>query len=180
MSTLLRVDSSPMGENSISRKLTSQFANAWAKAHPHRKIITGDRSTSEVLIGELEQADEYVFGIPMHNFNVPSAPKLWIDPVVRSGRTFSHGTDGPKGPLTGKKATLLVASGGGYEAGGAMAALNFANPYLETILRLIGVTDITTISAEARPSSEAVKSTRRLPRAVATEASERRSSMSMQ
>jgi FMN-dependent NADH-azoreductase len=84
----------------------------------------------------------------MHNFNVPSALKLWIDPVVRSGRTFSHGTDGPKGLLTGKKATLLVASGGVYEAGSAMAALNFANPYLETILRLIGVTDITTISAE--------------------------------
>jgi FMN-dependent NADH-azoreductase len=68
--------------------------------------------TSELLISELEQADEYVFGVPMHNFNVPSTLKLWIDQVVRAGRTFSYGPDGPKGLLNGKKATLLVASGG--------------------------------------------------------------------
>jgi FMN-dependent NADH-azoreductase len=84
----------------------------------------------------------------MHNFNVPSTLKLWIDQVVRAGRTFRYGPHGPKGLLTGKKATLLVASGGVYEADSAMAALNFANPYLETILRFIGVTDITTVSAE--------------------------------
>jgi len=179
MSTLLRVDSSPMGEHSISRKLTSQFTNTWAKAHPHGKIITRDLSktslspvdqtwidacgtpqairtaeqnkvlsTSELLIGELDQADQYVFGVPMHNFNVPATLKLWIDQVVRAGRTFSYGPDGPKGLLNGKKATLLVASGGVYETGSTMAALNFANPYLETVLRFIGVTDITTISAE--------------------------------
>ena len=84
----------------------------------------------------------------MHNFNVPSTLKLWIDQVVRAGRTFSYGPDGPRGLLNGKKATLLVASGGVYEAGSTMGALNFANPYLETVLRFIGVTDITTISAE--------------------------------
>jgi len=38
MSTLLRIDSSPMGEHSISRKLTSQFTNTWAKAHPHATL----------------------------------------------------------------------------------------------------------------------------------------------
>ena len=27
---------------------------------------------SETLIAELEHADEYVFGVPMHNFSVPS------------------------------------------------------------------------------------------------------------
>src|SRR5262249_45317403 len=92
-------------------------------------------STSELLIGELEQADQYVFGVPMHNFNVPATLKLWIDQVVRAGRTFSYGPDGPKDRLHGKEATLLVASGGVYEAGSTMAALNFANPYLETVLR---------------------------------------------
>lgn len=105
-------------------------------------------STSELLIHELEQADEYVFGVPMHNFNVPSTLKLWIDQVVRAGKTFSYGPNGPQGLLKGKKATLLFASGGVYGADSAMAALNFASPYLETVLRFIGVTDITTIFAE--------------------------------
>jgi FMN-dependent NADH-azoreductase len=178
MKTLLKIDSSPMGGHSISRKLTSEFADTWAKAHPSGKVLVRDLnktslplvdqvwavaahtpqhnrtaeqnevlSTSELLIHELEQADEYVFGVPMHNFNVPSTLKLWIDQVVRAGRTFSYGANGPQGLLKGKKATLLFASGGVY-TDSAIAALNFASPYLETVLRFIGVTDITTISAE--------------------------------
>src|SRR5579863_44481 len=30
---------------------------------------------SDTLLAELEQADEYVFGVPMHNFGVPSVLK---------------------------------------------------------------------------------------------------------
>ena len=33
-------------------------------------------SLSDSLLAELEQADEYVFGVPMHNFGVPSVLKL--------------------------------------------------------------------------------------------------------
>src|ERR1700733_3086845 len=44
---------------------------------------------SDTLLDELEQADEYVFGVPMHNFGVPSVLKLWIDQIARVGRAFS-------------------------------------------------------------------------------------------
>src|SRR5471030_3117038 len=47
-------------------------------------------SLSDTLLAELEQADEYVFGVPMHNFGVPSVLKLWIDQIARVGRTFSY------------------------------------------------------------------------------------------
>ena len=79
---------------------------------------------SEECINELEQADEYVFGVAMHNFSIPSVFKLWIDQVVRAGRTFSYGgAKGPEGLLTGKKATILVATGGVYQAGSPIASL---------------------------------------------------------
>ena len=61
-------------------------------------------SLSDSLIAELEQADEYVFGVPMHNFGVPSVLKLWIDQVARVGRTFSYANGAPKGLMVGKKA----------------------------------------------------------------------------
>ena len=41
---------------------------------------------SDELIGELQAADLYVFGIPMYNFSVPSVFKAYIDQVVRAGR----------------------------------------------------------------------------------------------
>jgi len=51
---------------------------------------------SDALLDELEQADEYVIGVPMHNFGVPSVLKLWVDPVARVGRTFSYADGRPK------------------------------------------------------------------------------------
>src|ERR1700732_677497 len=156
MTTLLKLDSSPMGQGSISRKLTAKFAETWLKSHPGGRVIERDLTildlpvvdaswvgaahtpessrtaaqsktlaASDSLINDLEQADAYVFGVPMHNFSIPSTLKLWIDQVVRVGKTFSYGATGPKGLLTGKKATLLLASGGEYGKGSAMASFHF-------------------------------------------------------
>jgi FMN-dependent NADH-azoreductase len=178
MATLLKIDSSPMGEHSISRKLTTEFAATWRKAHPGGTVISRDLSKTELpvvnrvwvgaahtpadshspeqrealavsdkLIAELQQADEYVFGVPMHNFSIPSTLKLWIDQVARAGKTFSYGADGPKGLLTGKKATLLIASGGVYERT-AMESLNFVTPYLRAVFGFLGITDVKIIAAE--------------------------------
>jgi FMN-dependent NADH-azoreductase len=111
---------------------------------PEQKAIL---APSEELIAELVNAEEYVFGVAMHNFSIPSALKLWIDQVVRRGRTFSYGANGPEGLLKGKKATILVASGGVYEPGTAMDSFNFVDPYLRKILGFIGVTDVTVVAA---------------------------------
>jgi len=102
---------------------------------------------SDSLIAELEKADEFVFGVPMHNFGVPSSLKLWIDQIVRVGKTFSYGEGGPKGLLSGKKATFLIATGGVYDAGTAMASLNFVEPYLRSVFGFTGVTDTTFLTA---------------------------------
>ena len=178
MSTLLKLDSSPMGQGSISRKLTAKFADSWLKNHPGGKVIERDLTTlnlpvldatwvgaaytpeasrtaaqrqalaaSDSLIDDLEQADEYVFGVPMHNFSIPSTLKLWIDQIARVGKTFSYGATGPKGLLTGKKATLLLASGGEYGKGSAMASFDFVTPYLRAVLGFLGITDVQFITA---------------------------------
>jgi FMN-dependent NADH-azoreductase len=102
---------------------------------------------SDTLIAELEQADEVVIGVAMHNFSIPASLKLWIDQIVRSGRTFSYSSSGPQGLLRGKKATLLSASGGVYEAGTPAGAMNFVDPYLKTVLGFIGITDVTSVAA---------------------------------
>ena len=179
MANLLRLDSSPMGDRSVSRKLTGEFAEAWLESHPDGSVTERDLATlglgvvnglwvgaaytpeaartaeqasalevSDELISELQHSDEYVFGVAMHNFSIPSTLKLWIDQVVRVGKTFAYGAEGPKGLLTGKKATVLLASGGMYSPGTSMSALDFVTPYLRTVLGFIGVTDVTVIVAE--------------------------------
>ncbi|WP_433983758.1 NAD(P)H-dependent oxidoreductase [Tunturiibacter empetritectus] len=41
----------------------------------------------------------------------------------------------------GKKATFLVATGGVYDAGTAMASFNHVEPYLRSVFFFLGVTD---------------------------------------
>ena len=100
-------------------------------------------SLSDSLVTELEQADEYVFGVPMHNFGVPSALKLWIDQIARVGKTFTYADGTPKGLITGKKATFIIATGGIYDAQTQMASFNFVEPYLRSVFGFLGVTDAT-------------------------------------
>ncbi len=100
-------------------------------------------SLSDSLLAELDQADEYVFGVPMHNFGVPSALKLWIDQIARVGKTFSYADGTPKGLIIGKKATFIIATGGIYDAQTQMASFNFVEPYLRSVFGFLGVTDVT-------------------------------------
>jgi FMN-dependent NADH-azoreductase len=102
---------------------------------------------SDALIAELEQADEYVFGVPMHNFGVPSVLKLWIDQIARVGRTFSYAEGRPKGLLAGKKATFIIATGGIYDPQTQMASFNFVEPYLRSVFAFLGVTDAAFLTA---------------------------------
>lgn len=97
---------------------------------------------SDELIAELEKADEYVLGVAMHNFSVPSVLKLWIDQIARRGRTFDYDETGVRGLLKSKKATIVIASGGVYELGTPAGAMNFVEPYLKALLSFLGVTDV--------------------------------------
>ena len=104
-------------------------------------------SLSDTLIGELHSADDYVIGVPMHNFGVPSALKLWIDQIARAGKTFSYADGTPKGLLTGKRATLIIATGGNYDVQTQMASFNFVEPYLRSLFGFLGLKDITFVTA---------------------------------
>ena len=102
---------------------------------------------SDTLIAELQAADEYVFGVPMHNFTVPSVLRLWIDQVARAGKTFRYVNGAPQGLLIGKRAHFIIASGGKYTAGTPMASYDFVEPYLRTVFGFMGVTDLTFVAA---------------------------------
>ncbi len=102
---------------------------------------------SDTLLAELYRADQWVIGVPMHNFGVPSVLKLWIDQISRVGKTFSYEGGTPKGLLVGKKATFIIATGGVYDAQTQMASFNFVEPYLRSVFGFLGVTDATFLTA---------------------------------
>jgi FMN-dependent NADH-azoreductase len=102
---------------------------------------------SDKLVDELIAADTLVIGVPMYNFAPPSAFKAWVDHISRVGRTFSYGANGPTGLLTGKRAIVILSSGGVYSEGPAQP-LDFNGTYIRSVLGFLGITDVELITAE--------------------------------
>jgi FMN-dependent NADH-azoreductase len=99
---------------------------------------------SDQLVQELKSADVLIIGAPIYNFGIPAALKTWVDLIARAGLTFQYSAVGPEGLLQGKRAYLVVTSGG--VAVGSPADL--ATPYLRQILAFVGITDVQLISAD--------------------------------
>lgn len=99
---------------------------------------------SDALIEELKAAEVIVIGAPIYNFGPPAALKAWIDQVARARVTFRYTENGPVGLLSGKRAYLVIASGGVASGG----AVDFATPYLTHVLGFLGVHDVTVIAAD--------------------------------
>ena len=87
----------------------------------------------------------------MWNFGIPSALKAWIDLVVRPGRTFRYADGGVLGLAKGKRAILVLASGGVFTEG-PWRPWDFVEPYLRQILGFIGIVDVQTVRAEGMTS----------------------------
>ncbi|MBF9043475.1 FMN-dependent NADH-azoreductase [Rhodobacterales bacterium HKCCE4037] len=168
--TLLRIDASARREGSVSRDLTDKVIARLAPKH----IITRDLgpglplidegwiganftkaeqrspeqaetlALSDTLIAELQAADTLVIGLPIYNFGVPATLKAWVDQVARAGVTFRYTEAGPEGLLKGKRAIVVVASGG-TEVG---SAIDFATGYIRHVLGFIGITDVDFVTAD--------------------------------
>ena len=174
MAKLLVVETSPRGDQSISRNMTRRFVAEWRTAHPDGEVVVRDLTEtnlqfvtapwlqayftpdaqhspemkaelrlSDELVSELLACDHLVIATPVYNYNVPAALKAWIDSIVRKGLTL--GFDG-KGLVTGKTATVLMASGGVYTEGSPIRDRDIATQYLRMVLGVIGITDVTVVA----------------------------------
>lgn len=98
---------------------------------------------SDSLVTDLQQASHIVIAAPIYNFSVPAVLKAWIDMVARPRVTFRYTENGPEGLLKGKKAYLVVASGGVP----LESDYDFATPYLRQVMGFLGIDDVTLINA---------------------------------
>lgn len=185
---ILEISASAKQDGSISRQLSADLLAALEQRHgdvvvTRRDLAAGlpfvdeawviasftpdeDRSAeqrntlvqSDGIVAEVQDADVLVIGAPMYNFSVPAVLKAWIDMIARARLTFRYTENGVEGLLDGKKAYVVVPSGG-VPIGSAM---DFATPYLRHVLSFIGITDVEFIAAQGadRDNGEAMDSAR--------------------
>lgn len=113
------------------------------------------KALSDRLISELEATDLLVIAAPMYNLGVPAQLKTYIDYLNLAGRTFRYTENGPEGLIVGKKAVVILTSGGEYRA----VNLDLHRQYLQAVLNFIGIKDVEFVYAEgtAYRAEDAVK-----------------------
>lgn len=168
--SLLHIDASALGENSVSRKISARIVERFAPTEVIRRdlatplpILTQDwiganftpadkrtdgqkslLALSDELLAEVERADVIVIGTAMYNFNVPANLKAWIDQIARAGRSFRYTENGPEGLLTGKRVIVAIATGGTPVG----SDYDFASNYLRFMLGFLGITDVSFVTAD--------------------------------
>lgn len=118
----------------------ANFTDPETRSDEHREIL----ALSDELVAELKAADTLVIAMPIYNFAIPASLKTWVDLIARARVTFRYTEAGPQGLLTGKKAYVVVASGG-TELG---SEIDFASGYLRHVLGFVGIDDVTFIAAD--------------------------------
>jgi FMN-dependent NADH-azoreductase len=113
-------------------------------------------AVSNQLIDELLSADQIVIATPLYNLSIPAVLKAWIDQIVRAGRTFAVQDGGYRGLAGGRRATVIVTSGGDFRPGTPAAGFNFLEPYLRAVLGFIGITEVEFVYAHSLAASEQV------------------------
>ncbi len=152
MTTILQIDSSILGANSVSRLLTAEIVAHQLELHPGATVVHRDLGADPALhlsglhlaafqgaspesaelgadiarggqyIEDLFAADIMVIGAPMYNFTIPSQLKVWIDRVLVAGRTFRYTANGPEGLVPNSKKVIIASARGGIYTGDSPAA----------------------------------------------------------
>ncbi|RST31631.1 FMN-dependent NADH-azoreductase [Sphingomonas ginkgonis] len=147
--TILRVDSSITGENSVSRILTQRITDQLASGGepvvvrdlaadplPH---LTLDQLGAGPVLDEFLAADTVVIGAPMYNFTLPTQLKAWLDRILVAGQTFRYTATGPEGLAGGRRVIVALSRGGFYEEGTPAGALEHLKTYLTGVFGFIGI-----------------------------------------
>lgn len=168
--TLLHIDSSILGDNSVSRQVSAAVATAITNDAPATQVVYRDLAAdplphlsgahlggvapqAELDAGALalEQflaAETVVIGAPMYNFAISSQLKAWLDRILVAGKTFRYGPNGVEGLAGGKRIIIALSKGGYYGDGQPNAGMDFQEPYLKAIFGFIGIHDVEFVRAE--------------------------------
>jgi FMN-dependent NADH-azoreductase len=138
--TILHIDSSILGANSISRTLTAQIVERQKALRPELEVVyldlaarpplhlspahigamfgqapsdpdvIADIAAAAPFVDQVLAADVIVIGAPMYNFTIPTQLKAWIDRILERGKTFKYSAEGVPVGLVPPGKKVIIAS----------------------------------------------------------------------
>ncbi|NOU87251.1 FMN-dependent NADH-azoreductase [Paenibacillus sp. LMG 31460] len=122
------------------------------------KLAKGEQLTSEEqevtsrmsdILKQFKSAHKYVIVMPLHNFNIPSKLKDYMDNILIARETFKYTDTGSEGLLKDGRSILVIqGSGGVYTNNDWYTEVEYSHKYLKSIFNFMGLEDYQIIRAQ--------------------------------
>lgn len=137
----------------IPQLTTDQLLGIWEKQANHITLNDEEKRIFQInqdLIQQFKSHHRIVIASPLHNFNVTSKMKDYIDNILVAHETFKYTAAGSVGLMTDNyKAMLLQASGSIYTNNDRYTPLEFSRMYLQGIFEeLMGFDKFSIVRAQ--------------------------------
>lgn len=137
----------------IPQLTTDQLLGIWEKQANHITLNDEEKQIFQInqdLIQQFKSHHRIVIASPLHNFNVTSKMKDYIDNILVAHETFKYTAAGSVGLMTDNyKAMLLQASGSIYTNNDRYTPLEFSRMYLQGIFEeLMGFDKFSIVRAQ--------------------------------
>ncbi|GLX67229.1 FMN-dependent NADH-azoreductase [Paenibacillus glycanilyticus] len=133
-------------------ELNSAVLGAWDKLTAggelteEEKRITGRMNE---ILRQFKNAKKYVIIMPLHNFNIPSRLKDYMDNILIPRETFKYTDNGSVGLLTDGRSLLVIqGSGGIYTNNDWYTEIEYSHKYLQSMFTFLGIEDYQIIRAQ--------------------------------
>jgi FMN-dependent NADH-azoreductase len=174
MPTLLVVQSSPRGEQSMSRGLTAMFVEQWLAKNPGGTVVARDLMESNLPYVTMPWLGAYFTPSDQHSAEMKAVLRLSddlvdeilnADHIVIGTPVYNYNIPAVlkayidhivrkgktlgfagEGLVHGKAATIVMASGGVYTDGSPIRDRDIATSYLKLILKVIGIEEVTVVA----------------------------------
>jgi FMN-dependent NADH-azoreductase len=133
-------------------EINSTVLSAWEKfasggeLTDEEKRVTGKMNE---ILQQFKSAKKYVIIMPLHNFNIPSRLKDYMDNIMIARETFKYTENGAVGLLTDGRSLLVIqGSGGIYTNNDWYTENEFSHKYLKSMFNFLGIEDYQIIRAQ--------------------------------
>jgi len=126
--------------------------SAWEKQRKEQELTSQEQKVTErmsEILKQFKRANTYIIVLPLHNFNIPSKLKDYMDNIMIARETFKYTENGSVGLLKdGRRMLVIQASGSIYTNQDWYAEVDYSNKYLKSMFNFLGIEDYQTIRAQ--------------------------------
>ncbi|MDN8588974.1 NAD(P)H-dependent oxidoreductase [Paenibacillus sp. 11B] len=126
--------------------------SAWGKSAKGEALSTEEIEVTvrmNEILQQFKNAKKYVIVYPLHNFNVPSKLKDYVDNIMIARETFKYTDTGSVGLLKdGRSMVVIQASGSIYTNNDWYTEVEYSHKYLKSMFNFIGIEDFESIRVQ--------------------------------